>query len=351
MVIGDFRRSWESSDISNSEIKLEYGPLDIAWKLARYEGSGISKPVFYAQSGYSTTFLYNKDKFWVYDNLRDEFVRNALTRAGLKIKIVLPNNFEDAIELVKENIEHARLVYASWYEPFLIYGFEDNQENPTIHWHNRAFADKGQTWDKEDFYQNWWNWTEIPEAKNLVIVEGKTEPPDLRLLTIEIVKDFVDNMRLTGNTKEPDGTYSGLRAYHAYYEDLKNESVKMNVFERDSGINRIAWFDFAIYSQWTQTYALKCLFEEAKSRFDKKKADELENAANELNEAYKQWHNWEGKIGRLDDEDLFLRRIGNIQIRRYAAENVLEARSRLEKALDYSEKFLGLIQKEGGKSE
>ncbi len=333
LVLTDYSRAW---DHTSPEQVIEYGPLDIIWKLVRYSGADISRSVFFALSGFPTFFFYNRDKFWVFDALRDRVIQRGLAITGFEMESFEPESLEDAIAFMDKYIGLAIPIYASWFEPILIYGLEGHVEHPAINWYNPVFAPEGLTWGLDELQNNWWNWSDNPAAKKLTVVRKKKDFQLSKELYLTTLRDFVNGMEGLDKVDE-DGTFSGVKAIEAYSADLKDPEVDFTLVDQEKGLNRVAWIDFAIYSQWTQLIAMRNFIDTGLELVD---GDEDLDASSEfLMQAIYHWSEWEEKIGRLSDEDLFMRRIANMQIRFHAASSVDRSIDALKMALDSINKY------------
>lgn len=325
MVLTDYSRSWKHDD---PQMKIEYGPLDIAWKLVRYAGIDISRATFFAISGFSSIFLYNKDSFWVYDALRQHAIAKSIDLSGAVAEQYVPKDLDEALQAINYNLGRAFPVYASWFDPILIYGLEGSLERPSLKWHNNAFAPEGLSWSREDMEKNWWNWAKDPSGNSLLVIKKKNDFELTKELIMGVLQEFVDSMNASKEADE-NGTFAGLTALHAYATDLRDAEIDFTILEQEKQLNRLAWFDSAIYCQWTQFIAMRDFLIEAQafmietqSSFDNGSIEQLKSVIDRLSESVYHWSEWEGKIGRLQDQELFVRRIADIQIRSHAAESV-----------------------------
>ncbi len=332
LVLTDYMRAWQHDDPT---LKIEYGPLDILWKLVRYSGVDISRAAFFSISGYPSTFFYSRDVFWVYDILRSEVIRKAANLSGVNLKAFTPESIDDALNFFHQSIGRGVPVYASWFEPILVYGLEGSSERPSLKWHNSVFAPDGLSWNREDIENNWWKWTEESSMRVLLTVEKGSGYKLTRATFISVLREFHEGMK--SGQGEKNNTWSGFDAIRTYAADMKNPEIDFTIFDQESKLNRVAWMDFAIYSQWTQFIAIRDFIQEGIEVFPELK---LTDVRDNLSEVIYHWSEWEGKIGRLSDEELFIRRIADLQIRIHAALSVERSLDALRRALEALENFL-----------
>jgi hypothetical protein len=136
-----------------------------------------------------------------------------------------------------------------------------------------------------------------------------------------------------------------INALNSYAEDMSDPAIVFTLIDQKLGINRPVWFGFAIYYQWTQLFALTDYISKKSSEFDEERKEILMSILSALDSALYQWHEWEGKIGKLSDQKLFAKRLANIEIRRHASSNIrsvarfmIEALAGIETFLEYNDK-------------
>ena len=317
-------------------------PLDIAWKSAFYAGAREHYPHFFAKSGYFTFFMYDLDRFWVYDLFRMPIVDNAFTGSNVKRTIIDPVSIEEVVAFLREIISCGNLVWMSWMEPLLVYGVENSGKSVLIHWHNPVFAPDGTTWGLDEL-EDWWKWADFEGARALIAPSGVcpgTNPEEE--VAVEIAKLAVQNMRTeyieVGDAKIP----FGLSAYAAYSADLRNPKIDFLIKDKDGKMERTSWFCFAIYNQWTQNFAAHSYFSHIAPIFSKKQRDILIKVADAYAKTYGHWVMWESLIGRHQSKELFYSRIGDINKRKSAADIVDSASAEIKKAVDLLEEFLNI---------
>lgn len=338
MVLSNYHIGWAEEFSRYPGLKLEYPPLDILWKVARYSGLSERYPHFFAKSGYPAYFVYSLDKPWVYDIFRNSVVNSALDVCGVHRIEGEPEDLEQLIDFLFKVINEGKLVWMSWFLPILVYGIEGTSKNVCVHWYNPIFAPQGKIWGLNDI-RSWWHWADFQGAR-LVIAPDGVEPQDndaeIVLKLAEFVKANMENPYL-----EMDGEKipMGLSAYDKYIEDLRNPSVDFLVSDEDGEKYRTGWFSFAIYCQWTQNFALHCFFASASNFFPKYQRKLLNEIADTFGQVYGHWLDWEKQIGRHQNPRIFEERIANIERRQLSAECVFKAKESLVKALALIEEF------------
>lgn len=340
MVLSNYQLGWKDERERYPGMRLEYIPLDIAWKAARYAGMNERYPHFFAKSGHFAFFLYDLDRFWVYDLLRIYLVDNALSGCNVRRSIFDPPNINDAVAFIKEMVKCGNLIWVSWMEPLLVYGMEDSERGFLIHWHNPAFAPEGTTWGRDEL-ENWWNWADFENARLLIAPTGvepgvnSEEDIAVELAKLAVRNGNIDNFEL-GDVNVPFGD----SAYSAYAEDLRNPDIDFLKKNDDGKQERIAWFCFAIYSQWTETFAAHTYFSHISSAFPEVEREALRDAADHYGKAYGHWLEWEQIIGRHPDAEIYKARIKDMKTRVAAAEKVEAARKEIANATEALAKFL-----------
>ncbi len=340
MVLSNYRLNWREEFERYPGMKLEYVPLEVAWKVARYAGLREHYPNFFAKSGFFAFFIYDLDKFWVHDLFRLFLVDNALTACNVQRAVFNPKNIDESIAFLKEMVDRGNLIWVSWMEPLLVYGVEDSERRVLIHWHNSAFAPDGTTWGRDEI-EGWWNWADSENAHLMIAPTGIS--PDANseeFIAVELAKLAVQNGKLEqyeiGGAKTP----FGLSAYSAYADDLRNPETDFLKKSEDGNLERTFWFDFAIYSQWSQTFAAHSYFSHISSIFSGEERDMLKSASEHYGKSYGHWLDWEKVIGRHPDRDVFYARMKDMGKREAAADAVMSARDEIGKAIDALSQFL-----------
>lgn len=340
VVLSNYNVGWRKELARYPGMQLEYVPLDIMWKAARYAGMTEHYPHFFAKSGYFAFFAYDLDRFWVFDLFRLEVVENALAACNVRRAALEPQSLEEAIGFMREMIQCGNLVWMSWLEPVLVYGVEGSRGNEMIHWHNPSFAPSGTTWGRDEL-EGWWNWSSERGAHLLVAPVGVSpgQNPEEKIVE-ELAKLAVQSYRTEFLELGEVRISFGLRAYAAYADDLKNPEVDFLVEDADGKRSRTAWFCFAIYSQWTQTFAAHCYFSHIASFFPERQRSALEAAAQHFGNAYGHWLEWQKIIGKCAKKEEFFERVRDMNLRVAASREVLAAREDVEKAVASLEEFL-----------
>ncbi len=342
MVLSKYKDGWEKEFQKYPGMMLEYTPLDLAWKASYYIGLRQDYPVFFAKSGYSSFFLYDLEKPWVYDVFRFSAVDSALDVCDVKRYQALPKDLPEALEFIKTMVDSGRLVWISWFDPLLVYGLEVSAGSLAVNWYHPTFAPDGSSWGMDELAK-WWEWTDNPESKKLIAPseikcdESITEKDLVPNLAEMIVKNFRQSfIEMDGKEKVP----MGLAAYDAYIKDLSNPDVDFLVENENGDRSRLAWFDAPIYSQWTQNYALHSYFYKISRVIPQDLRENLTKAADCFGNAYANWKKWHKLVGRKDDADEFLRCVAYMKKRIQAAEKVKLAKTEIEKALVFLEKII-----------
>ncbi len=340
MVLSNYNSNWREEFERYPGMKLEYVPLEIAWKAARYAGSREHYPNFFAKSGFFAFFLYDIDKFWVHDLFRLFLVDNALTACNVQRAAFNPKNIDESVVFLKEMVERGNLIWVSWMEPLLVYGVEDSERRILIHWHNSAFAPDGTTWGRDEIEQ-WWKWADFDNAHFMIAPTGIAPNANSEeFILVELAKLAVQNGKLEyyelGDSKIP----FGLSAYSAYADDLRNPDIDFLKKTKDGNLERTFWFDFAIYSQWSQTFAAHSYFSHISSIFSGEERNALKAASKHYGKSYGHWLEWEKIIGRHPDRELYYARIKDMEKRKSAADAVMAARDEVRSAIDALAQFL-----------
>ncbi|RKZ28394.1 hypothetical protein DRQ26_01185 [bacterium] len=340
MVLSNYNSGWREELERYIGMKLEYVPLDIAWKCARYGGLREHYPNFFAKSGFFAFFLYDIDKFWVHDLFRLFLVDNALNASNVQRITFDPKNADEGIAFLEDMVNRGNLVWVSWMEPLLVFGVEDSDRGVLVHWYNPVFAPEGTTWGRDEL-ERWWNWADFDGAHLMIAPTGISPGTNSEeFIIVELVKLAVQNKKIEyyefGDTKIP----FGINAYSAYASDLRNPDVDFLQKSDDGKLERTSWFDFAIYSQWTQTFAAHSYFSRISSIFPEDEREALKRASEHYGRCYAHWIEWEKIIGRHPDRETFYARIKDMKKRSSAADVVIKARDELEKALGALEEFL-----------
>ena len=341
MVLSNYRACWKGEfERYPSGLKLEYPPLDVAWKAAKYSGMKDHYPHFFAKSGYFAFFLYDIERFWVYDLFRTYLVDNALTGCNVRRTVFNPTNLDEAIAFMREMVRCGNLIWVSWMQPLLVYGVEDLENGVLVHWHNPVFAQQGTTWGRDEL-ERWWNWADFEEAKLMIAPTGiapgvnTDEEITVELAKLAVRNGEIDEYELSG-VKIP----FGLKAYERYADDLRNPDVDFLEVDESGKPLRTAWFDFSIYCQWTQTFAAHSYFSYVSSIFTGVEKEHLSRAAEHYSRAYGHWLEWEKLLGRHPDQSVFSSRLSDIAQRSAAADAVDRARGEVKKAIESLADFL-----------
>lgn len=333
MVLSDYNATWDKDFAPYPDMRLEYGPLESMWKVVRYIGINIPVPHFFAKSGYGTFFLYDIDRFWVYDIMRERVIHSASELCGAETEVLYePESLDTALSFIERHIDMGRLVYMSWFEPFVVFGLSGGIEHPRLHWHNFAFAPQGTIWGRDELEQQWWKWADFQGAHSLIAVTGKKEAPSEAKIVETLCEGIVKNMQQDSFPLDPP-VAMGLAGYTAYARDLRDPSIDFMKKDDDGEQRRISWFCFALYSQWTQLYALKTYLNDTVESMDKGKREPVRSAVKYLNDAFEHWLEWERLIGRHPDRELYEKRIRDIEVRKKAADAVDAARESIEKVV------------------
>jgi hypothetical protein len=189
MVIGDFRTSWENDSSYKTGRQPEYGALEALWKVFHYHDVSIDRYSFNAITGYPSIYAYHKDMFWLYDVFREQIIDNALKRCGFEVNRIIPNSFEEALLFVKDSLFLAKPVYVSWYEPFVIYGYDGDLKAAHIHWQSDSLALNGRTDSRKWFEKNWWNYSDKDSDRMMMVIKKKIS--DLSIVK-KIFLDILD---------------------------------------------------------------------------------------------------------------------------------------------------------------
>jgi len=341
MVLSNYNYGWREEFRRYPGMKLEYTPLDLMWKAAKYSGLSEHYPHFFAKSGYFAFFLYDIDQFWIYDIFRVPLVENSLNACNVQRNIMEPHSPDEAVSFIKEMIDSGNLVWATNFEPMLIYGFEGHSGSERLYWYNPNVAPDGITWGRDEVLQ-WWQLQENIGQHILIspvrVVPGVNSDEEIAIELMKLVVQNAQNESIQiGDSEVP----LGLNAYDKYIQDLRNPDVD---FLKKSGENetllRTAWFSFAIYSQWTQYFAAHSFFSHIANSFNPDEQKIVQQIADYYGDAFGHWIRWEKIIGRTPDEDEFLRRIGSQENRIKSAECVENAKESIAKAVELQMELL-----------
>ncbi len=343
MVLTNYKMGWKEEFDRYPGMRLEYIPLDIAWKAAYYAGMREHYPHFFAKSGFFAFFVYDLDKFWVYDIFRNILVDNALDGCNVRRTTLIPDKLDDAIAMIREMVRCGSLIWMSWFEPILVYGFEEEKKGILLQWHNPAFAPEGTTWGRDEL-DEWWNWADYQEARLLIaptgVVPGANREEDV---VVELARLMVENADTSVIELENIEIKFGFAAYNAFASDLRNPDIDFRGgIGGDRKAERLAWFDFASYSQWSQLFAAHSYFAHVSHRFFDEKRKLLQNTSESFAKAYGHWLEWEAVIGRHPDNDVFISRIGDMESRIIAANKIDDARKEIEICVEILAEFLEL---------
>lgn len=346
MVLSNYYIGWAEEFSRYPGMKLEYPPLDILWKVAQYSGMAERYPHFFAKSGYPAYFIYSLDKPWVYDIFRNAVVDNVLDVCGVYRAEGEPETVEQLLNFLFTVINEGRLVWMSWYQPVLVYGIEGTSKNVCVHWYHPIFAPQGIIWNLKEL-MNWWEWADFQGAR-LVIAPGRVEPQDNEIeIAIKLAEFVASNMRNPYLEMNGEKIPMGLSAYDKYVEDLNDKNIDFLAVDDEGRKWRVGWFSFAIYSQWTQNFALHCFFSRASDFFQKEQKRLLNEIADAFGQVYGHWLNWEKQVGRHQNVKTFESRIGDLSRRQVSAECVLQAKGTLLKALSLIDEFVGSVGEKG----
>ncbi len=344
MVLSNYTLGWKEEFLRYPGLRLEYTPLDLMWKAAKYSGLNERYPHFYAKSGYFSFFLYDLERFWIYDIFRVPLVQNSLNGCNVRHAIFEPKTIDEAASFIYEMINTGNLVWATHYEPILIFGVEGEGGMRTLHFYNSNIAPKGATWGLDEL-DAWWAQQESLGAHVLISPMGiaggiNTEEEIL----MELAKLAVTNFNASKLDFAEDITVPlGLAAYDAYMTDLRDPKIDfLKPYGENQAMMRTTWFSFAIYSQWTQYFAAHAYFQNNAQIFPTEQQVPLYKAAEAYAKAYGHWLEWEQTIGRTSDGELFARRLADMKARESAAEKVELARDSVLMAVMALGEFLEL---------
>ncbi|MCD6594403.1 hypothetical protein J7L68_01835 [bacterium] len=343
MVLSNYNTGWQKEFDRYPGIKLEYTPLDLMWKCANYSGSTEHYPHFFAKSGYFAFFLYDADKFWVYDIFRVQMVLNALNASNVRRAISEPKSIDEAIAFIEQMIDGGNVVWATYIEPILIYGIEGIKGKERIHWYNPNIAPDGSTWGRDEL-NGWWE-SQKDYGQHILISPARVMPGvnTEEEIATELIKLVVQNSQNNEMEIGDEKIAFGSSAYDKYITDLRNKDFDFleKIGENQMQI-RTAWFSFAIYSQWTQYFAAHSYFSNVAKVFPKKESKILQKSADHYADVFGHWLKWEKIIGRHPDENVFLQRIGSIDLRQKAADEVELAKKSLVAAIDAQKEFIDI---------
>ena len=341
MVLSDYSMGWQKEFDRYPGIKLEYTPLDLMWKCAKYSNFNEHYPHFFAKSGYFAFFIYDPDKFWVYDIFRVQMVLNALNASNVRRALIEPKTIDEAIAFIQQMIDSGNLVWATHIEPILIYGIEGPKGKERVHWYNPNVAPDGSTWGRDEINE-WWmlqkNYGQHILISPVRVVPGVNTEDEI---TVELIKLVVQNYRNREIEIGDEKVAFGFGAYDRYIADLRNEDFDfLKKFGDNQTQIRTAWFSFSIYSQWTQYFAAHSYFSNVAKIFPQKESKILQRIADNYADAFGHWLKWEKIIGRHPDENVFLQRIGSMDSRNKAADEVELAKKSLVEAIDAQKEFI-----------
>jgi len=344
MVISNFYVGWKEEFDRYPGMKLEYVPLDVAWKAAFFVGMKEHYPHFFAKSGYFALFLYDLDRYWVYDIFQVQLVENALNGANVQRYFVEPKSLDEAMNFIYQMINSGNLVWATYFEPILIYGIEGDPGNERVHWYSPRINPGGEIWGRDEI-ERWWNAREQLGGSHTLIAPAKVVPGvnTEEGIATELARLAVENWEsehlAIGDTKIP----IGAAAYDRYIADLKNPEVDFTKkFGEDRIMFRMAWLSMAIYAQWTQYFAAHTYFAHIADLFPREQAELLRKTAECYSDAYGFWLEWEKYIGRTDDENEFIKRAQDMQRRQKGAQMVERAKESIAEAVRHLKEFLSL---------
>jgi len=341
MVLSNYNLKWHDEFARYPGIKLEYVPLDLMWKAANYSGMSEHYPHFFAKSAYFSFFLYDPDKFWVYDIFRVPLVQNALNACNIRRSSIEPETFEQAVSFIYQMINSGNLVWITYIEPILIYGFEGIPNKERIHWYNPNIAPDGATWGRDELEMWWMSQKSIGQhtlIAPLGVVPGINPEEEI---TAELAKLVIKNWQSGEIIIDKDSIAAGISAYEKFISDLRNDDFDfLKPFGNEKTLLRTAWFTFAAYSQWTQYYAAHAFFTHIADSYSETQKKTLRSAADHYANAYGHWINWEKVIGRHPNEEEFFKRIGIMENRLKAADYVDMAKLEVGKAIESLGEFL-----------
>ncbi len=344
MVLSNYNVGWNEEFARYPGMKLEYVPLDVAWKAAFFVGMKEHYPHFFAKSGYFSIFIYDPDRFWVYDIFQVQLVENALNGCNIQRYTLKPNSIREALEFIRQMINSGNLVWATYFEPILIYGIEGNPGSERLYWYSPRINPDGTIWGKDEIEQ-WWDSQEQIGTHTLIaparVAPGANSPEEIvsELARLAVENAQTDHLDLGEDLSVP----FGLAAYDRYIADLRNPEFDFTrQFGDDKIMYRMAWLSVAIYSLWTQYFAAHTYFSHIANLFPEKQAEALHQAARHYGNAYGHWLEWEKFVGRVEDEKEFIERARSMERRNSAADAVEKAKNSVKQAVDSLARYIEL---------
>ena len=277
--------------------KYHYQPVVIITLLLNHLGKDTNLEKIYAISGYSSYFLYDLERSWVFDIFREEIVNNILYFLAVRFQKYIPSSIKVLFDFLDTQIKYNRPVYISFFEPLIVYGIE---KQPIRLWsYCPAFKNPVVIFNEDEFIYYWNLFLQTRKRLNIFALSSKGIEPNFSIIAYNYLFSLVRNFKLKFapiNIKIP----MGINAYEHLINDLIDEEIYKT--ERKKFI--LEWFSSSIYPQFYQTKINSNFLKLVSKIFQSPYREKIIKASEYFEEAYNNWLKCDSLIREAGEFDV-----------------------------------------------